>query len=618
MDAGADVAAAGGDEEEVPEYAGPERYHNEVWESAGMLLRFFFDEKRKGHTEAITDCLLRVICAHEHDGELAWEIQIIRHGKETIKRDLDAKTMESPERWNAWASNAQCCWNLSYDQRWALKRYIHGQPGAQRVIHSSSITGVHEKHGVVIATGHCIGHDGSVVPPDENGMFKLKCADGLQREFAIISTDSSQIPSLNLINKDKNGARTDLRAYLSHLHSYLNHHGGAILLGWAAATVFARRDLVQVRPGFPHAYVTGPKGSGKNVLGDSVYEVIGFKHVQGIDASSSRVSVRNQLADTSAWPLWINEMDHRDGPIKLLSQIRAAFDGQASQIGRKEGGTISYPVRRGLMLSGQHVVGGDAELSRYIVIKLHKEKRDDARLPFVHASQQHAAAGWANLLTRRVALAKAIATYAVQYQTILKAIKSRPDESGDNIVVSIDDRQAWCWGIALAGLRAIWADEREGINPMDALPAGALVDVIRRASEAKELASHEGYVGQFWAAVGALDGTGKLSNWHTSCWAKLVQHNGKERIAIAVNFLWSVIKPPRRAGGSGEEEKADSLVAEMKELGGFHVGGHNVLMGNRQRRCCIFDVESECIPEWVRDAAKDERARRQKQPEWTA
>jgi hypothetical protein len=562
----------------------------------------------KGITETITDCTIEVICAHEKDGDLSWEVIIRLIGtRQPVRRMLDAKTMENTREWNAWASNAGCVWNLNDDSRWALKCHLLHQPGALRVVSTVTVSGVLPEFGVVIAHERCIGADGVVVKADENGMFKLRCSDGVTREFLIPVEEGAHVPRLADVMRVTANQREAIRVYLSHLQAWTNHHGGQLIYGWAFACIVARTELMATRPSFPHGYLVGRHQSGKNVMAESILNALCFGHVPGIDASTNPKGVRNRLSGTSGWPLWVNEMDFRENSLKLMGQIRAAFDGQGAEVAKRDGGNRSFPVRRGLLLTGQHIVGSDAEMSRYLIIRLTRVGRDDTKIGDLHASQDSAAAAFAGVLMNRANLARAIVTYVSEYYRAIKKMTLLTTKDGD-VPVKIEDRQAWCWAVALGGLRVAWDGDNPTKHPVDALPQGCFNDAVMRAMQARSVAEEEGAIGQFWAAAESLESSGRLSNFGRSQWAKYVSHKGNTVIALALSNLFEQIKSAGKWRSEGNP-KFDSLLTEFAEADGYVTHGERVSMGSdgqfRTRWATLFKEDCRAVPDWLRDLMRD-------------
>ena len=575
--------AEGQDEQETPSESHAK--NGMVYVDAGKTV-----VSANGKTRVLIDCAINVICIYEQAGVHNMAVEITRNGHKFRAR-LDAATMEDKKKWNAWASCiAMADWDLSTFDRRKLKTYLLHQTGAERVIHLVDTAGILSDHGIILCAGHSIDSTGGFIKPDDRGIFRLRCKDNVVRDFELPENATASVPRIDDVSPSDDEARRSLRGFMGSLQTYLAHHGGSVALGWVAANA-VRDELMAHRDAFPHLYLCGRHQAGKNVLGRVLYHVAGMGHVGCIDATSSKVAIRNRLAELAGFPLWVNELDGTESSMRMLGQIRAAFDGQAQEVGvRDKTANRMFQVKRGFILSGQHIIGSDAEMSRYCIIRLDARRRNDAALAEVHAEQKNAAAAFARLLGNRVRMANMIVTFAQQFYEVLSTLPTH-----------IDNRQAWCWSCCLAGLRYLWSAEGPDTNALEALPEGAMEDVLARALDAQLTRRSEGAIGQFWSIVESLDAQGRLNNSGSQKWVAPHTSNGKTYTALWVAHLYQVvISMAPRAGFQQICPRVDSLMTEFQEEAGFVAAGKQVKLENAPRQCAIFEQDSKCIPEWVK------------------
>lgn len=597
-------------EKEAREAARRSNQQDGVMEHLGELFTFRVENDDKVIGTRVVPGTLVVNTAVDCNGVMNLEVVIVRQeDKRTFKATLEMLTMEREDKWNAWfGATAGLCVNLSDRQRLLLKEFVMSQDGAKLVAIQLLRAGYIEEYGIFVAIGHCIDADGHLVPPEDDGGFTLKCSDGVVRVFRTAETTAIQSPTIKeAIAPPPDAATAALRAYLDHMNVYQGDHSGAAAYGWAVASIF-HPEFLRERRCFPHLYLYGRRHSGKSTLAGCIMESFGMRDVRAEAADSVKrnpKATRNLLGDTSCVPMWLDDVRSDDGVEVVLNMLRLAFDGSGGRIARRDGQTTVFPVRRGIMVAGQHVIGSDAELRRYVLVDMRERKRDDLYHSITKGAQEIQPA-ILSLLCRRNHLKSLIIKFAHQYEDAL-------------FTLGIGRAMAWPWGIAMAGLRLAYSGDNTDLAPAQALPIGALEYAVSRVRTVREAT---GAIQTFWQILEVLDASSTPSNSGRHSWGRVISvgdysHNPLEQpewVAQAhlekgiVTAIWlGAAHSHVKKSATGVRQSIhtmDALLREFADEPGYlgTVDGVQLESGQPPRRCMLFKIDAPCIPRWVRDA----------------
>jgi hypothetical protein len=387
-----------------------------------------------------------------------------------------------------------------------------------------------------------------------------------------------------------------MRAMVAALRDNLGHHAGAIGLGWLVAGIVRDRIHAENRA-FPVAYLHGPRGCGKNVLGETLMKISG---VQGMPLKPGRgttlVGLRDTAADASNVPMWFDDLRNDEEGAVYHTWIRSMFDGNRSVIGnaREPGKKRQIIPRRTLLLSSQSIVGRDAEHTRYVVIQLTPKSIDrSAKVAVDNLTPRAHSAFWRLAATRHMWVDH-VGFVRGHYERLLRVR-----------CAGMADRQYFCWSVVLAGLAfAIMPDAQQQIGEAvaadqpDPLPEDILAEVVARAQTAEEMRADDSSLLSFWSCAETAVARGQCD---PATWLKAVKgHDGNWKLCIWVNFLINVLQ--REMGRNFSFERR-LILTEFQSEAGWITNDLSVSIGNVTRRCTAFEFGSLSVPQWVAQLA---------------
>lgn len=565
-------------------------------------------------TQPITDCLIDVQHLSDEDGVRAMHV-VIR--KLTVLDDgervweqfpgiIDAVVMEDCRKWNAWATTvAGANWNLVDATRWELKKYLFAQENAKNCVFSPSCSGFIADHGVWLARPYSVDAATNAWPVrDEDDVVDLECLDGATRRFRIPQTQTlgltlatgyelTAMPTFGGIPPEEHRAVEQL---VIRARENLGHQYFAVALGWLCASA-GWSTLVRACDSFPVLYVTGVAGCGKDTFCRWLMRVCGQNPKDVINITGTTFAgVRDAARKVGNVPLWVNELRRNDESRRLEGWIRSMFDAQGAVMGRMRGQRErDLRPRRALMLSGQSILGSDAELSRYLLLHLpHPPERRALRqevedlLPAAHRAWSFAAAQ--------------VATWPEgTLRIIIEKVKEDLLKSSS---LKLKDRQLYCYAVACLGLGILF--HGGSVTPLiqgsvrEAIGAEIWETVLGGLREGHIMAEQEGLLGRFWETLQINHARGRLMNQKATQWCRLVRSATGTRIALWVPFLI------RSAMDFDRHEKWDRtmLRQEIMQINGFEAQEVVQRMTDGHvRACMMFNAQQNALPGWVNDLA---------------
>lgn len=553
---------------------------------------------------------LRVLTSFKDDktDRLAYEVMVTRsHDQRPFKAVLPMATMEREDKFNAWWSEvAGTPVNMANRHRILLKDWIMGQDSAHEITIHMTKSGLLDDLGIYAARGHYVDAAGAVVGIDEDrGGHWCLCADGHRKRFKhgdiagpLITHPTVPTPA---------DATAAFKTALAVMHGHLGDHSGSIAYGWAICNLF-HADFIRERQCFPHLYLFGRKHSGKTTLARRVMAMFGMGDMTPESADSVKrnpKATRNLLSEVAGIPLFVDELRQDDGVEVILNLIRSSYDGSGGRIANKEGGTTSFKVKRGFLLTGQHIVGSDAEMRRYCLVDTSSNK-DDSLFHAAGAAAESLGPAATSIICRRKVLAPAVVAQSARYEEALVAAGA----PRSNVLP---------WAVALAGLRLLWSGNNADLSPAHGLPDGAMEYALKQILMRREDIAA---ITSFWGGLEVMESSG-VPNSGKACWARMlrvpdftknaldvpawVQEAGLEPgIYLAIwlggahNHMVSFAAKNRRA-----IHTQDGILREFAGEPGY-MGIHDGVVlddATRPRRCIVFKADSTCIPAWLRAVA---------------
>lgn len=533
-------------------------------------------------------CVIETLSCRERDGSRIWEIRIRRKGLPDVVADMHAETMEKTHLLNAWASGKAggMSWDLDDFSRVRVKELILNSKGAKEVVREIMAGGYLRDYGVIVGHNAGIDSDGKYVPADKDGSLPLMCKDGGVSRFKL--ADKGAAPVLVKPEKDLNQARLDLAAYLEasakNFGCFLPH----ITVGFFVAHAF-RDDVYAPRRCFPHLYLFGRRQGGKDFAMGRAASLAGVGHISGSTIAGSTVKgLRSSLTSFAGWPFWVNDVrsDRKNAP-ELSDMVRTAFDGQGSVVATREGSTKDYTPRRAMAFTSEEIFGGDAERMRYVACYVDEKVQVRKLAPRADALMAKAQAAFVRLLQHRE-LGKHMAVWAQEYSVMLM------EKFGSN------ERQAWCWGVALAGIRA--ATVSDSVSCEKAIPAEMFKEVGDRMAYIANSLHDENKLRLFMAAARHLHDDQKLHNRAETPLCRPIKPRGSNAPAWALNFRFLYNEVLARRGGD-RLPSLDSLLIQLRSMDDVIDTSYVAKLAGKAARCVIVKEDSSLIDEWLRVGA---------------
>ena len=582
----------------------------------------------------LADATITMVACHElADGTHTLEVAIKRadhNGEHTCM--ITGEMLEDQKKINAMGTSVARC-AFSFQTRdgslSALKQYLQAQPGNNNIVVDVGLAGWNDRYG-------CWFGESGVI--DSRGEFHAWRAGGIVCDTRVVrpyrhvpkhfnirkdrfGTDIPAIEQPNgtgrVAHELKNGqlfltlaatmpvlveptavaadpsidehmakARSELQTLLALWHRNTGNYAGAIALGYMASCA-VRHHLVSDERNFPHLYISGRWGHGKDTMAEITALATGIPPNNVISAGKSTTEklIRNKLAMVGNMPLWVNEL-RAENTDTLLTQIRTSYDLQGNGITNIKQEQVLFPVHRPFMLVGEVQVGRDAEFSRYVSINLKKPPAEKGVLQSLRIQAGAFSKHWTTFLRDHNRA-------AWQIQLAVEKLKVVFADNG------ADSRRARGWAIAAAGLAYLF-DADCHLDPRASIPQAIFAEILERAADSMAAASEDGVGTQFWTVMQSLKAMGELSNSGAARWAKTLHQStdkGTEKVAIWTGHLFRLLLKHDRGMTKG------LIINELKADPGFHAIS-NAKIGGEDRSCFIFRLDRTRLPGWVIAAAR--------------
>lgn len=577
----------------------------------------------------LTDCLLTILYKlRDKEGVTLFEIEAVHPDGSSFTKHIRAGTLENHRDMNALGTELGGCWFLDERKLAKLKRYLLSQPGARREITVPEFSGFQAKYGVWIFNQFCVDANGVYHEVDRNDLVRLRCLDGTEREFRTKDIPTSETPSMAprltaMTEEDHDGKIHS--SMMAHVHRVSNEfiiemkknlgrHSGALALGWCVGNIF--RDVVyKERNAFPHLYFLGRWGSGKDTVARWLYDIMGMTHCQPAPATSGTTvkGVRDSMSAVCNLPFWINEMrKDNDFALKVADSVRSLFDGQGGKISSKNRAPVQALVNRGLMISGEDILGADAEITRFVLLKMRNTDIVEEFLPDVQALIPPMQEAWQILVANRNQIAPRFMQLVQEYELLIGTGKVRVND--ELIPVNIHARQRFCWALALAGL-AILLHGNPLYAPEMAIPEDILLEARVRAMDTKADQQAHGILGAFWNELESLVAEQDFKNTGTNTWLTHVKCEDKPCIALWVPHIVRAINQRRRGGVPFShtmllQQLQDHKCFVAQKTVRFTYSewrGERLQHGSVLHHAMVFDAKRtpSLLPQWLKDLKGD-------------
>lgn len=307
--------------------------------------------------------------------------------------------------------------------------------------------------------GNCAIHGGHIYDLDEDGIawldetrgdervqvgYKPQAlatdiqGDSVEGAFPILETRPATI-TLSEVGKKLAEGYGGYDAYLG--------------LGWVLATLFSRNIFTKYKS-FPIFFLRGKRRSGKTTFMRFLLQFFGSEQDGMNLPEATAASIMRPLGYYSSLGMWLEEYRNQPQVTRKDGLLRTTYDRQSVGRGVKQAfGTVQYPVRAGLAISGQESPEDNALFSRCVLFNIAETRLNAAALPWLrkHASTFSA-------LTRDILL---------NYDAHCPAVLSKIAELRERFEKEegIDNRTAVNWSIFLGALLTFLPELEAEIMP---------------------------------------------------------------------------------------------------------------------------------------------------------
>jgi hypothetical protein len=413
-----------------------------------------------------------------------------------------------------------------------------------------------------------IPEGGEVIYPDEDDIFWLNGKGYMPISFEM-QEGSEALPVVSI----KNDIQEYKKALLDAIYGNIEMVG-LLGLGWCASHVYMPEIVKQYRC-FPELFIYGKRMVGKNTLGRWIMNFFGLSATEKTLSETSQNWISRALSYYSGCPVWLDEY-RNDRKVKEKNGVlRNAFDRIGAGKGQIGFGGSGYPVRGSIILSGQSLPDDNALLTRCLVLRLSKKRRDDTQYETVNRLAGDMSCLMVDLIQHKTP------------ENIDKVLKSTLLHRGQLIENKIEDRDATIYSIVLAGLELLAKDIYSQKHLADLIQT-VYKGEAQRDKEAKE---EESELSIFWNDVSVLIAESRISSnyWKFD--------NDKLYIWFQGFYnTWSEYY--RRRTGENAFPK-NTILDMIKEESYFRDNNKSTWLDGNNRKCLILDF-SKC-PDMVKE-----------------
>ncbi len=382
----------------------------------------------------------------------------------------------------------------------AFKRFLFSQPGAATVVYELTNYGWDEQHHIVAAANSYIDAEGNYVPRRPTFATDLMCRDGVVRSFrnskpprgAPVITSGATLEQL----------REDANRLADIWHKNLGNHHGMVGIAHMILCMYRHHLITENNRAFHHLYLFGQTQCGKDTFARILMRAFGVTAEACLSAGrgTSEKSIRNALGDIYGWPLWINELRDSREFEHLSTTIRTSYDGQGSTNLNRDQTTREFPTRRPLLLTGESILGRNAELSRYLLLEI-RPPVDPGTI--------------GDLETAAATFARHVHTlFKHQNELITQIDEVFPAWETHFTLLACDRRRARAWGLIAAVMSILSVKERaiRVAQPVLSMPEHLRQYLNSASMFAMDLSSESSVMQDFNQKVELARNTGKLLN----------------------------------------------------------------------------------------------------------
>jgi 5S rRNA maturation endonuclease (ribonuclease M5) len=348
-----------------------------IIQKKGVYWRITYKDGEPVYTK-ISDFTINLLNVFvDEDGERLREIVIVNQDGHTSKRFVvksEAKVSlksfkvllanQNDATFSGKESDLEGMWKLIYDQ------------SQKSIVEIPRQVGRHEGLGGWIFGNKYISDSGSVIDPDEDGIYWLQGHNiGIRPESLRVNSgkyENSDMPrtdtTMTVEEKD-----TFLKQVIEQLGTNRGDVGQAlILLSWTQACIYSN-TIFSMNGGFPFLFLWGMHGKGKTTIARWMQDFYDMKDkgYTSIPQIKSGVGLGRKVQYYSGLPLLIDEVRSNRETDEYLGMFRTYFDRTGRDLGVKDGfGVKTQQVRSCFMYVGEDQFEDPALRERCVSLRI--------------------------------------------------------------------------------------------------------------------------------------------------------------------------------------------------------------------------------------------------------
>lgn len=409
-------------------------------------------------------------------------------------------------------------------------------------------------------------YNDSEVHADDNGIFwygnkgfKIKSLDG-----------SSDASSVNICQvPDLRTEEIKLEDIKTNLASICGEHA-KMLIGWAVFSII-KPYLKQFNDVTPYPFLYGEKQTGKTTVCQIVMGLFGLPDFGTTFTDITKVAITRLMSYYSYIPLWIDEFSN---DVKIQSyepHLKSVYNRMPVIKGTRNAfGVSSYPIRSGLLMSGETIPTMDAVKQRSVLMPMRVDRSSSNNLKWLQKNKKKLSYFIYHVTKNRMEIAAKADAQIEKYYSAMDSL--------DNVT---DIRIPKHLSLFAGCYKALFNDPDAEFN-----------EYLLRTIDKQSSFTDRDEVFQFFEDMAVLYADNEIDKNYI----KVEKWQGKY-----CGFIWySAIydKWKERYGKTKEIHAKDSLKETILSRD-YVLGDFRVRMNGAQKRCMIIDLGN--VNEQIRD-----------------
>jgi len=412
--------------------------------------------------------------------------------------------------------------------------------------------------------------------PDDNGVFWV---EGVGIRYNTLDADSTatstspsvcQIPALST-------SEIDFKEMTSH-YCAVAGEAGKLLIGWAVFSLI-RPYLTLFNDITPYPFLYGEKGTGKTTVCQCLMALFGMPDFGTTFTDITKVAITRMMAYYSGFPVWIDEFSNDQRVQSYEPHLKSVYNRMPVIKGTRAAfGVSTYPIRSGLLLSGETVPTMDAVKQRSVLLPMKLRAASSSSLRWLERHKKKLGYFSYYILKNRHAVAKEADEFIKRYY-----------DAAESAIANVDLRTLKHYSLFAGCYRAFFGEEDVSFNKWILNSMDLQVDVVLKDE-----------VYQFFEDMTLLYADDKINNDFFGPG----KEDGKE-----VGYIWlSAVYDKWKDFYSRHKEihSRESLRESMKSRP-YWIDEKRVRINGKQRRAVVIDMAlaPEIFKDLIESSCKD-------------